>query len=219
MKPYQLLLGTCLAMGLISCGDSDSSPTQSKADLLLGTWHLEATQGESAVASLVNVSYAFQPDGGVRQRIGGEFLRALREREAVQAALEGEELSNTNRIDGANLNWIGQWTLNGDSLHVVFDLLIVEVFGDIPILGKITVPVFEEDLAPAAQTQLDYVCELVDGVLTLHGTSSIVGIDADGGSQDVTAQINGIAGQVAQQAVELLATQLDGHNTQVYVRR
>ena len=55
--------------------------------------------------------------------------------------------------------------------------------------------------------------------MTLHGASAAVGIDADGGSQDVTAQINGIVGQVAQQAVELLATQLDGHNTQVYVRR
>ena len=202
MKFEQLLLCTCMALGLMACSDSDSSPTQSKADLLVGTWYLEATEGETAVASLVNVSYAFQPDGGIRQRIGGEFLRALRETEAVQAALEGEELSNTDRIDGANLNWIGQWSLAGDSLHVAFNLLTIEVFGDLPILGKITVPIFEEELAPAAQTQLDYVCQLVDGVLTLRGASAAVGVDADGGSQDVSAQIDGIAGQVAQQAVE-----------------
>ena len=137
----------------------------------------------------------------------------------MQAALAGENLGQTERIDGANLNWIGEWTLSGDSLHVEFDLLIIEVFGDVPIIGKLTLPVFEQVLTPAARTQIDYDCELLDEVLTLTGSSAAVGIGASGSSQDVTSQVDGVPGQVAQHAIDLLSAQLQGLNTQRYVRR
>ncbi len=218
MKRYRWALLGIVAVGLVACGDDDS-PTRSKADLLVGTWYMEATEDDSDVASLVNVSYTFEPAGGVRQRVGGEFLRALRELEEVQTAVEGENLGQTERIDGGNLNWIGEWTLAGDSLHVEFDLLIIEVFGDVPILGKITLPVFEQALTPAARTQIDYNCELVDEVLTLTGSSTAVGIAASGNSQNVTSQIDGVPGQVAQDAIDLLSAQLQGLNTQRYIRR
>ncbi len=216
-RKSSLALACASVFALSGCGDDDASPTQSKADLLVGTWYLESTEGDSDLAVLVNVSYTFEPGGGVRQRVGGEFLRVLRETEAVQQALEGEDLGNADRIDGANLNWIGEWTLSGDSLHVAFDLLIVEVFGDVLIIGKVTLPVFEQALNPAAQTELDYTCELAEGILSLRGRAVAIGVGA--GSGQLTEQVEGTAGELAQQAVDLLATHLEGQDTQRYAKR
>ena len=217
MKVERLVPGLVLILGLGACGDDDTSPTASKADMLVGTWYLQSTEGDSDVANLVSVSYLFESEGRVRQRVGGKFLQALRETEAIQAALAGEDLSNTDRIDGTNLNWIGDWTLAGDSLHVTFDLLIIEVFGDVPILGQVTLPVFDQTLSPSEQMELDYVCELTDDVLSLRGSSVAVGVGAD--SQQVEAKIEGAPGQLAQQAADLLWAQIEGLDTQRHVRR
>jgi hypothetical protein len=217
MKVERLVPGLVLILGLGACGDDDTSPTASKSDMLVGTWYLQSTEGDSDVASLVSVSYLFESAGRVRQRVGGKFLQALRETEAIRAALEGEDLSSTDRIDGANMNWVGDWTLAGDSLHVTFDLLIVEVFGDVPILGKVTVPVFDQILSPSEQMELNYTCDLSDGVLSLRGSSVAVGVGAN--SQQVEAQIEGAPGQLAQQAADLLWAQIEGLDTQRYVRR
>ncbi len=219
MRVRRMLSGIGVVLSLTACGSDDSVPMRSKADQLVGTWYLQATEGDGGVASLVSISYTFEPGGAVRQRIGGEFLRALRESEAVKAAIEGEDLGNADSIDGANLNWIGQWTLEGDSVHVTFDLLIVEVFGDFPILGKLTIPIFEQGIQPVAQTSIDYTCELTDRELILRGNSAAVGVDTDGASHDITTQIEGAAGQAAQAAADLLSAQLTGLDTQTYVRR
>lgn len=219
MSPIRLALLGTLCLGLSACSDDDESPLRSKTDDLVGTWYLAATEGDSDVAALVDMSYTFEAGGDVRQRIGGEVLRALREREEVQNALAGEDLGNVDRIDGANLNWIGTWSLSGDSLHVEFDLLIVEVFGDVPILGKLTLPIFEQSLVPAARTRIDYICEMEDESLTLRGSAAAIGVAQGGASQDITTQVDGVTGQVTQAAIDLLSAQLQGLDTQRYVRR
>ena len=99
---------------------------------------------------------------------------------------------------------------------MAFDLLIVEVFGDVPI-GKVTLPVFEQALNPAAQTELDYICELAEGILSLRGRAVAIGVGA--GSGQLTEQVEGTAGELAQQAVDLLATHLEGQDTQRYAKR
>ncbi len=80
-------------------------------------------------------SYTFQADGSVRNRIGGAFLAELRNIDAVRQALDDGLLADDNLLDGGNVNWVGTWSLAGDSLTVNYDLLIVEVFGRVPILG------------------------------------------------------------------------------------
>ena len=214
-----LLLSAVLAAVLTACDGDDEAPTRTKADQILGTWYLEATEGDSDVASLVTVSYLFTTSGEVRQRIGGPFLQALRDLEVVQEALAGEDLGAAEHIDGGNLNWTGTWTVAGDSLHLRFDRLVVEAYGDVPILGKVTVPIFEELVPPSRETEFGYRCELTDEALTLRGARVTAGLAADGGQTSLTDQIDGVAGVVAQWSTEQLAEQLRGLDTQRYVRR
>jgi len=163
-----LAIGWLAMATLTACSeDTGDSPVRSKEQMLAGTWDLQAAQ--EVPAGEFEFSYKFVEDGSVRQRIGGAFLSELRDIEEVRDALEGEPLADLSQLDGGNVNWVGSWMLAGDSLTVTYDLLIVEVFGDVPILGKVTVPVFHEELAPAAQRTLAFTCQIDGDVLTLRG--------------------------------------------------
>lgn len=54
------------------------------------------------------------------------------------------ELEN---VDGGNVKWTGEWKEigAGDSLEVVFETITVELFGRLPIIGKVTIPVYLAD--------------------------------------------------------------------------
>jgi hypothetical protein len=198
--------------GLTGCSDDTGEDLlRSKEQMLVGTWDLEAA--EEIREGDLEFSYTFAADGTVRNRIGGAFLAELRDIEAVREAVEGEPLADLSRLDGGNINWVGSWSLTGDSLTVLHDLLIVEVFGDVPILGKVTLPVFNEELAPEAQRVLQLTCQMEGDLLTLRGES----LTAWQGT-------TGVDGPAAE-AVDLVLQEIDGQivaaglSTYRFVRR
>jgi len=218
MGPHRLLtLGVlaagCLAMvGLTACSEnSDGDVVRSKQQMLAGTWDLQAAQ--EVTAGEFEFSYKFVEDGSVRQRIGGAFLAELRDIEEVRDALEDEPLADLSRLDGGNVNWVGSWTLAGDSLTVTYDLLIVDVFGDVPILGKVTVPVFHEELPPTAQRTLGFTCQIEGDLLSLRGESFAADIDV--------TTLEGPAAQAADLALQFLGEQIvaQGLDTHTFVHR
>jgi hypothetical protein len=207
----------CALISLAACSDDTEDPVRSKAQMLYGTWDLQAAQdvGEGDL----EFSYTFQADGSVRNRIGGAFLAELRNIDAVRQALDDGPLADDNLLDGGNVNWVGTWSLAGDSLTVNYDLLIVEVFGRVPILGKVTVPVFDETLDPAAQTSLGFTCQLEGDVLTLRGESLTAGVDVAGGGGPVG--LEGPGSQAVDLAVQFLGEQIvdQGLDAQTFQHR
>jgi hypothetical protein len=207
----------CALIALAACSDDTEDPVRSKAQMLYGTWDLQAARdvGEGDL----EFSYTFEADGSVRNRIGGAFLAELLDIEAVRDALDDEQLAGVSRLDGGNVNWVGTWSLTGDSLTVDYDMLIVEVFGSVPILGKLTVPVFEQALDPAAQTTLGFTCTLEADVLTLRGESLSAGVDVAGGGESVG--LEGSISQAVDLAVQFLGEQIVGQglDTQTFLRR
>ena len=205
----------CLALSLTACDDK-AAPTQTDADRILGDWYLAATEGGSDLSDLLSVSWRFTDSGEVRQRLGGPFLRQLRDLEVVQQALADDDFGAADRIDGGHLSWTGTWELAGDTLRVRFDRVLLEVFGDVPIVGKVTVPVTDEPLSTV--TEVDYLYELTDLDLILRGAVTL-GVDADGQAASLEGVVGGPAAPLAQAAVELLAGALDEVDGQRYIRR
>ena len=76
----------CALISLAACSDDTEDPVRSKAQMLYGTWDLQAAQdvGEGDL----EFSYTFQANGSVRNRIGGAFLAELRNIDAVRQALD-----------------------------------------------------------------------------------------------------------------------------------
>jgi len=212
-----VLLGLLL-LALVACDDDGGTdPVRSKEQMLRGTWDLQAAveveEGD------LEFSYTFQADGSVRNRIGGAFLAQLREIDEVREALADEQLADVSLLDGGNVNLVGTWSLAGDSLAVTYDLLIVEVFGSVPILGKVTLPVFHEELQPEAQTSLGFTCQLQGDELTLRGESLTAGVGSAGG--DGSTALDGAPSQAVDLATQYLGDQIvdRGLDGQTFQRR
>ncbi len=205
-----------LASILVACSDKEN-PAQSKTDLLADTWEL-ASAREVGDGDVISFSYIFSRDGEVRNRIGGPFLRQLRDIEAVQQALEGEELAQVDLIDGGYINWVGRWTLQGDSLTATYDRLVVEAFGDLPLIGRVAVPVFDQMLDPSAETRLDFTCSLEGDQLSLRGEALSAGVGGE--TTQVPAAVTGPAGEVVQLVGDFLTEEIrsQGLDTQTFVR-
>ena len=205
-----------IALTLAACGEKD--PVQGKADLLVGTWELAAAQ---EVGDEISFTYIFHQDGALRNRIGGAFLRQMREMDAVREALEGENLAEVELIDGGHLNWIGRWTLAGDSLTATYDRVVVEAFGDLPLVGQVAVPIFDQAVDPSNETTLGFTCRLQGDELVLRGESLTVGVDIDAAGGAVPPGLAGAAGEVVQLAVDFIGDQIrsQGLDTQTFGRQ
>ncbi len=99
----------CALISLAACSDDTEDPVRSKAQMLYGTWDLQAAQdvGEGDL----EFSYTFQADGSVRNRIGGAFLAELRNIDAVRQALDdGRWRTTTSSTVIMSTGWaLGAW--------------------------------------------------------------------------------------------------------------
>lgn len=197
---------------LAACGGDD--PVRAKEPPLVGTWDLRAAQQVDGL----EFAYTFAADGSVRNRVGGPFLAVLRDDPLVQQALQGEPLADVDLIDGGNLNWYGTWRVAGDSLTIACDRLGVEVFGRLPVVGTVTLPVHEQRLQPEAATQLGFTWERVGDELTLRGQALTVGVGPDGSAP---ADLRGPAVDAVAATAGFLADRLrdQGLDTHVFQRR
>ncbi|MEE2659530.1 MAG: hypothetical protein VX733_13570 [Candidatus Latescibacterota bacterium] len=203
---------------LTGCGSDAEPVAPTKAERLTGTWHLEATQVLTATEEY-ELSYTFQPNGVVRNRVGGPFLAQLRELEELQ----DEDFGELRALDGGTLSWLGQWSLRGDSLHIVFDEVIVDIFGDVPIVGRLTLPIVEQPLESSQQSTLDFICSLDKDRLTLTGQFIAVGLADEpwvGGDAALPADLGSQVRAVTELALEFLSEQISasGADAHVFVR-
>ena len=202
-----------------SCG-SDDPVSETKEQRLVGTWELEATRdigGEDAY----ELSYTFWDNGDVRNRVGGPFLAQLRELEAIPEEDLGQ-LAEIDELDGGNLNWLGTWSTNGDSLIVEFDRVSVEVYGSVPLVGRLAVPVVEQAIEPSEQTAIGFACELGDTKLLLQGNSVTVGMVAGSSSSkptDFGEPLDQIVDLAMAYIVPQLTVQAQGINNFSFVRK
>jgi len=163
------------------CGDEDASPLSAQERQLLGTWRLDLGAVDRDDLSF---TYTFRSDHTLSNRVGGAFLRRLRESEALRDADLGR-LSSVEQIDGAEVTWAGIWSVAGDSLEVLFDLLEVDVLGRLPVVGEVSVPVYLEALAADEQVELTYQYQVGGERLALRGAAASAGMAGDAGAEAV----------------------------------
>ena len=205
-----------LAAALSGCSDDESNPLSPEEQQLIGTWQLDLGEVDAEDFAF---TYRFSEDHTVRNRIGGAFLRRLRDQEALQEADLGQ-LSDLDEIDGATVTWRGTWALEGDSLMVFFDRLQVDVIGRLPLIGDVSVPVHEEILTPQQQTEVAYTYQVTDSQLIMRGAAASAGV-VDDNAEAQTAGLDPLAAQALQVASEALleAYQDSEANEFVYLRQ
>ena len=158
---------------VVGCSDDTSDPLSPKERDVIGSWQLEIADVDE---DLLEVSYRFDRDGGALSQVSGAFLEQLRGMEEL-----GEvDFGDLENVDGGTLKWTGKWTVIGaDSLAVEFDQIAVELFGRLPIIGKVTVPVYDENLADDA-VNMRFGCVVNGSELRLSGRSPAQALSLDG---------------------------------------
>ena len=167
-----LLFTIATVLCTAGCGDDTSDPLSSKERQLKGEWILPLAEVDQ---DDLQFSYRFDSGGAVRNRIGGAFLKSLRELDEA-ADVDLGELSN---VDGGYVNWLGNWSVSADSLQLNFSSLTIELFGEVPIVGRVTIPVYQQDFDASEAPALLFTCELMTDQLTLRGESLTAGIPLD----------------------------------------
>lgn len=204
--PAALLPAACtIALLLaVACSEDDPNPAAiTKAQRLIGQWNLRAVEdlGEEDL----EFSYTFARDGTATNTVGGAFLTALHDIDDLDEEIVAE-LEKLQGIDGGDLEWRGTWTSLGDSLDIRFDSLTISLFGRIPVLGKISVPVYSQALEEAEIVELGFRCSLTESELTLRGRSLTAGVTPNLG--DVDQQHTDALGPVGEEAVRLAGDRL-----------
>jgi hypothetical protein len=188
------MLSSLLTILLLFSGcTTDDSPLSAKAESLLGTWRLPL--GEIPEDEF-KFSYTFKKKGEVTNKIGGAFLQRLRDLAEAQEIDLGE-LNNLEQIDGANLNLSGTWTADGDTLCILFTQAEVELFGTLPIVGQVGVPVHREPLPAEENVDIRFTCILDGNELNLRGDALTVGISLGQGSEEIQIEALGPLGNEA----------------------
>jgi len=193
-----LLLG--LALSLTGCGDDDANPLSSAERDLIGTWGLDLGAVDDDDLA---ITYTFDADHRASHRLGGAFLRRLRDSELLQEADLGE-LTAIDQIDGAFVAWDGTWAIQGDSLTVLFDQIAVAVFGDLPIIGRLSVPVHAQALEGEQRAEVVYAYQISDEQLTLRGEAASAGV-ATQAADEQTAQLDPLSRAALEAVTEALA--------------
>ena len=179
-----LVCSTLVWTGCLSEGSTDS-PLSGKEASLQGQWRLQLAEED---ANEFDFSYTFHGDGSFSNRAGGTFLKRIEELNAIDGIdIDTGQLS---ALDGGFLVLHGTWFVDGDSLDIDLDRLVIEVFGKVPILGRLSLPVHEEPLA--GDNRIRYRCEIDGERLSLNGDSLTLGIDF----QQATAGLDPLAVEV-----------------------
>lgn len=186
-----------------ACSEDDPNPATTKEQRLIGQWNLRVVEdlGEEDL----EFSYTFSRDGTAVNTVGGEFLTALRDLEEIDEEIVAE-LEKLQGIDGGDLEWRGTWTSLGDSLDIRFDAVTISLFGRIPVLGKVSVPVYSQELDDAEIVELGFRCSLTESELTLQGRSLTAGVTPDLGVVD--QEHTEALGSVGEAAVRLAGDRL-----------
>jgi len=169
--------------------------------LLLGSWLLDFPTISTDTFSF---TYTFGEDGRFANRIGGEFLAPLQEIEE----LADIDLGGVKQFDGGLLVLQGSWTTIGDSLHLQFDRIAVELIGSLPLIGKLSIEVLSEKLEDRVEFELGYTYSVNADQLQLEGNALTLGIDLNTPIDDVP--IPSQLSAVGRQALTLLRNFLEG---------
>lgn len=153
--------------GAVIVGDFGGEPLFPKALQLAGRWDLELVADQE-----FEFSYSFDSDGDFSNRISGAFLSALKDLDQ----LEDLDLGQLDEFDGGTLILSGTWSPGADSLHLDFDAVAIELFGDLPFIGKVDVEILEEDLGDGAAFDLAFGCAVKDDELRLRGPALTLGV-------------------------------------------
>ena len=177
-------LAACTIAFLLAgaCSEDDPNPAAiTKPQRLIEQWNLRAVEdlGEEDL----EFSYTFAGDGRAINTMSGEFLTALRDIDDLDEEIVAE-LEKLQGIDGGDLEWRGTWTSLGDSLDIRFDSLTISLFGRIPVLGKISVPVYSQALEETEIVELGFRCSLTASELALQGRSLTAGVTPELGAVD-----------------------------------
>ena len=186
-----------------ACSEDDPNPTSTKEQRLIGKWDLRVVEdlGEEDF----EFSYTFTRDGTAINTVGGEVRTALRDIDDLDEEIVAE-LEKLQGIDGGDLEWRGTWTSLGDSLDIRFDSVTISLFGRIPVLGKVSVPVYSQKLDEAEIVELGFRCSVTESELTLQGRSLSAGVTPDLGAVD-QAHTEAL-GSVGKEAVRLAVDRL-----------
>ena len=169
-------------------GDFGDTPLFPEALELIGTWRLDVGATDD-----VEFTYTFVADGRFTNRIGGAFLSALRELDELQSI----ELVQLDQLDGATLVFSGIWTPGEDgALGLDFDRVEIELFGSVPLLGRIDVVLPGDDLGDGAEFELALTYSVDDDELRLSGPALTLGVplaaeDAAGTAVDEFTELSG----------------------------
>jgi hypothetical protein len=187
MKILTAILTLLLIAG---CGDDETNPLSSKEEQLIGSWRLdiEAVDDED-----FGFTYSFARDKSVVNKMGGAFLKRLQE-------IEGIDIGRLKGVDGGTVNLRGRWTMEDDTLEVVFETLDVALFGS--VLGvQISVPVHQLQLPPDEEYRLSYTCSITGDELIVRGRSLTVGVPL---GQAVEAELSEVdLGRIGKLGLEL----------------
>ena len=169
-------------------GDFGEAPLFPKARELIGTWRLNL-----GTADDLEFSYSFETDGQFTNRIGGAFLSALRDLDE----LESLDLGQLDQFDGGTLILSGTWTPGADSLHLEFAELQIELWGELPLIGRVDVGILREDLGDGAEFDLDFACAVSADELRLRGPALTLGVplgaeQAGEAAADEFAEVSGM---------------------------
>ena len=186
-----------------ACSEDDSNPATTKEQRLIGQWNLRVVEdlGEEDL----EFSYTFARDGTAVNTVGGEFLTALRDLDDLDEEIVSE-LEKLQGVDGGDLEWRGTWASLGDSLDIRFDSVTIWLFGRIPVLGKVSVPVYSQELDEAEIVELGFRCSLTESELTLQGRSLTAGVTPDLGAVD--QEHTEALGSVGKEGVRLAGARL-----------
>ena len=172
------IFGLLLSAGLLlACLDDDVNPLSAGEEQLLGLWRLDVAAIDDEDFEF---SYEFERNKRVSHRVGGAFLEALRDRPELSEVDFGE----LNNLDGGTIRLRGEWALAGDTLEVVFDTIDVSVFGPVPLLGRLSLPVYSADLPDDGDYEISYAYQVTDSELTLAGESLTVGAPLDQAAEE-----------------------------------
>ena len=169
-------------------GDFGDTPLFPKALELIGTWQLEVAATEN-----FDFSYTFEAGGRFSNRVSGAFLSALKQLDELQ----GIDFGQLDQFDGGTLVLSGTWTPGDGTLDLDFDKLDIELFGSLPLIGRIDVGILEENLGEGSEFELAFTCSISDDQLRLRGPSLTLGVplaaeDAAGTAVDELTELSGI---------------------------